>query len=97
MHSTLHLEEPWKRMSQVSETITTLSHALGRLFFINDRASHRKYLADTGAEVSVLPPISSDRLDNVSSLLAANDSVIKKIEGSSNWISVSGVTLHGSL
>lgn len=32
-----------------------------RLFYVRDRLSGRHFLVDTGAEVSIIPPSSSDR------------------------------------
>ena len=32
-----------------------------RLFFVRERLSHRRFLVDTGAEISVIPPVQSDR------------------------------------
>ena len=32
-----------------------------RLFFVRERLSHHRFLVDTGAEISVIPPVQSDR------------------------------------
>ena len=35
--------------------------ARSRLFFVRERLSRRRLLVDTGAEISVIPPVQSDR------------------------------------
>ena len=40
-----------------------------RLFFISDRSSGLRFLVDTGAEVSVIPPSRTDRLTQPGSLV----------------------------
>lgn len=48
-----------------------------RLFFVTDRASGTRFLVDTGAEVSVVPPTPEDRRSKgTSALQAANGSAI---------------------
>uniref|UniRef100_A0A1X7SIA8 Reverse transcriptase domain-containing protein n=1 Tax=Amphimedon queenslandica TaxID=400682 RepID=A0A1X7SIA8_AMPQE len=43
----------------MATSVPSLSHS--RLFFTFDRTSHHHFLIDTGAEVSVIPPLQSDR------------------------------------
>ena len=53
------------------------SHTPSRLFYLFDNVNNLKFLVDTGAEVSVLPPSLQDRTKPPSSFLrAANNSVI---------------------
>jgi transposase InsO family protein len=48
-----------------------------RLFYVKDRTSARKYLIDTGAEVSVIPPSTGDKPVNSPALKAANGTPIR--------------------
>ena len=45
-----------KRHGQLLAATSTPGPTVSRLFFITDRASGTRYLVDTGAEVSVIPP-----------------------------------------
>jgi predicted aspartyl protease len=57
---------------------TVSKHSDSRLLFIVDRNSRKRFLIDTGAEVSVIPPSSQQRHDTSSiALRAANGSAIK--------------------
>ena len=49
-----------------------------RLFFISDHTSGLRFLVDTGAEISVIPPSCTDRLFHPDALVlqAANDTLI---------------------
>nr|VZI23142.1 unnamed protein product [Spirometra erinaceieuropaei] len=50
---------------------------LSRLFYINDKSSGLRFLVDTGAEVSVIPPLRRHRLKpSLFSLQAANSTTI---------------------
>lgn len=58
---------------------TTVSgQSLSRLFFVLERTSHQRFLVDTGAEVSVVPPSKSERQHKQQgiNLLAANGATI---------------------
>ena len=50
-----------------------------RLFFVLDRDTGTRFLVDTGAEVSVIPPSPNERANEQTGLVlrAANDSTIK--------------------
>ena len=76
MQSTLHLGLG-KRASRplMATSVPGQSHL--RLFFVLERSSHRRFLVDTGAAVSVLP-VKSDRQHSQSGvhLLAANGTAI---------------------
>lgn len=59
-------------------TLAPAQFSVTRLFFVTDHTSGVRYLVDTGAEVSVVPPLSMDRTQLQSGLVlcAANDSCI---------------------
>lgn len=60
-----------------THTTNTQTRCRDRLFFIKDRATGVEYLIDTGASMSVVPPIKEDLPNKTSSnLLAANDTPI---------------------
>ena len=40
---------------------TGVKHYFSRLFYITDRGTNRQFLVDTGAEISVIPPSTTDR------------------------------------
>ena len=52
--------------------------SFSRLFFVTDCTTGVRFLIDTGAEVSVIPPIPNDRAKQQSGVIlrAANDSLI---------------------
>ena len=60
----------------MATSVSGQSHS--RLFFVLEWSSHRRFLVDTGAAVSVLPPVKSDRQHSQSGvhLLAANGTAI---------------------
>ena len=60
----------------MATSVSGQSHS--HLFFVLERSSHRRFLVDTGAAVSVLPPVKSDRQHSQSGvhLLAANGTAI---------------------
>ena len=53
-------------------------HSQSRLFYVTDRNTGLHLLVDTGAEVSIVPPVASERANPQVgfSLLAANNSPI---------------------
>ena len=55
-----------------------IGHNTSRLFFILEKSTHQRYLVDTGAEVSTIPPTKLDRQSGPASLSlqAANGSQI---------------------
>ena len=59
-------------------TTTVSGQSLSRLFFFLERTSHQRFLVDTGAEVSVVPPSKSERQHKQQgiNLLAANGATI---------------------
>jgi hypothetical protein len=66
-----------KRQSQHVRA-TKVSGCLCRLFYVTYRTHGVRYLVDTGAEVSVVPPEQHDRRKTpISSLRAANGSIIQ--------------------
>lgn len=67
-----------KRPGQSLVAACDIGQPRSRLFFIGDRISGLRFLVDTGAEISVLPPSSVDRRQKQlgSPLQAANGSVI---------------------
>ena len=69
-----------KRQSQrISATNSAGATSKSRLFFISDRDSGQKFMVDTGAEVSVIPPRREDRKRGFTALAlqACNKSPIK--------------------
>ena len=42
--------------------MSVVGHSLSRLFFVTDKSSGLRFLIDTGADVSVIPPSHSDRV-----------------------------------
>ena len=54
MHLSLLLAGKWAGLVLAATSTTGLPPS--RLFFIKDRTSHLRFLVDTGAEVSVIPP-----------------------------------------
>ena len=63
---------------QVTATTLAGNTKLGHLLYIQDLKSNRRFLVDTGAEISVIPPTSTQR-NSVSNktLLAANGTIIQ--------------------
>ena len=76
MHLPMHLAG--KRAGLVSSATGTPGVPPSRLFFITDRTSHLRFLVDTGAEVSIVPPsrCGSTYPSTGPSLQAANQSPI---------------------
>ena len=77
MYSALHLGIG--KLPGRSLMATTVSgQSLSRLFFVLERTSHQRFLVDTGAEVSVVPPSKSERQHKQQgiNLLAANGATI---------------------
>ena len=69
-----------------------------RLFYVRDRLSGRRFLVDTGAAVSIIPPTSLDRTtphNNPFTLQAINSTNI--MSAHSPWISVCAVLSVGRL
>jgi hypothetical protein len=56
---------------------TGVKHYFSRLFYITDRGTNRQFLVDTGAEISVIPPSTTDRSNPQDMVLqAANNTSI---------------------
>ena len=54
-----------------------VKHYFSRLFYITDRGTNRQFLVDTGAEISVIPPSTTDRSNPQDMVLqAANNTSI---------------------
>ena len=67
-----------KRAGQQVMAANLLTNVNSRLFFVTDSNSRKRFLVDTGAEVSVIPPNVSGPLQTTSiTLEAANHSKIK--------------------
>ncbi|CAH8602890.1 unnamed protein product [Schistosoma mattheei] len=66
------------RLSITAATTTTAPRN-SRLFYVQDRVTGAQFLVDTGAEVSVVPPVSNEtrNIDTALTLKAANKSDIK--------------------
>lgn len=68
---------PGKRSGQIVTATTVTGPSTSRLFYVCDRASQQRFLVDTGAEVSVLPPSPKERQSpSALTLRAANGSRI---------------------
>ena len=67
-----------KRQRQPLAATSSAGHTQSRLFYVTDRSTKQRFLVDTGAEVSVLPPTRLDRSHpcNGFQLQAANKSAI---------------------
>ena len=50
-----------KRLGHSLSATSVAGHLTSRLLFVTDKTSGRRFLVDTGAEVSVLPPTAADR------------------------------------
>ena len=75
MHKTLQIPGKLPVRPSVAEVA---GHNINRLFYTRDRVSRRRFLVDTGAEVSVLPATRADKYSNKQGvkLTAANESRI---------------------
>ena len=67
-----------KRTGRPLMATGALGHSTSRLFFVLERITHLRYLVDTGAEVSTIPPTKLDRQRGPAglSLQAANGTQI---------------------
>ena len=67
-----------KRTGQPLMVASTSGLLPSRLFYVTDRSNSLRFLVDTGAEVSVIPPSATDRKHRRDSLTlqAVNDSPI---------------------
>ena len=65
----------------------------GRLLYVTDRESRLRFLVDTGAEVSILPPSKAERKNrqNTFGLLAANSSPIVTVLGKPYFLALPGL------
>ncbi|BHF81042.1 hypothetical protein SprV_0702417100 [Sparganum proliferum] len=55
-------EEEWKPASQrIDATVFSGSPSSGRTFYVCDKVTRRRFLVDTGAQISVVPPTPVDR------------------------------------
>ena len=70
--------EGGKRLGQTLSATSVTGHSPSRLLFLTDKYSGRRFLVDTGAEVSVIPPSPADRRikPDCSGLCAVNGSKI---------------------
>jgi len=77
MRAALHLPFGKRRGGELPVVFSFVPpDAAGKLMFITCRRSGRKFLIDTGAAVSVLPPSTTDVVQESTSLLAANGTPI---------------------
>ena len=74
----LHLKPGKRRHQQLRATSFAGLASSSRLFYITDRTTGTRFLVDTGADVSVLPPSSADKQTSQNiSLQAVNKSPIR--------------------
>ena len=78
MHSPVLRSAVGKRQRRPSVALSAAG--INQLFYIDDTSSKRRFLVDTGAQVSVLPASPHERQGiPSSSLVAANGSSIKTV------------------
>ncbi len=77
----------------LAATIVAGQQPQGRLFYVRDRSSSLRFLVDTGAQVSIVPPTSSDRAAK------QRDSPLQAINGTlldaTTQIRVQGIVCRG--
>ena len=84
----MQLEEVGKRLDR-HVAATDTAGATSRLFYVTDRTSGERFLVDTGAEVSVVPPRQGETYSySSSSLRAANGSHIKVYGNASRTLNI---------
>ena len=55
------LQKGGKRLGHSLSAASAAGHSPSRLLFLHDKISGRRFLIDTGAEVSIIPPTTADR------------------------------------
>ncbi len=66
-----------KRAGRPPVEATAVGHKLNSLFFLHDQKSGKRFLVDTGTEVSVLPATNLDKLSGSPALSTANGTNIR--------------------